>query len=120
MYERLPNEVTFTALNAIKATHTIVWALFAGCIIAIPFYSWRGEYRAATWIAAIVAVEFVMLVFNHWRCPLTSVAARFTDDRRENFDIYLPMWVARYNKLIFGALYLLGVAFALARWAHVL
>ena len=40
------------------------------------------------------------------------------DDRRENFDIYLPVWLAKYNKLIFGSLYVASVAFALVRWAH--
>ena len=59
-----------------------------------------------------------MLAFNKGRCPLTSLAARYTADRRDNFDIYLPQWLARYNKLIFGTLYVAGVAFALARWAH--
>jgi hypothetical protein len=32
----------------------------------------------------------------------TAVAARYTDDRRTNFDIYLPEWLARYNRQIFG------------------
>ncbi len=58
------------------------------------------------------------MVLNKWRCPLTSVASRYTDDRRENFDIYLPEWLAKHNKLIFGALYFAGVVFAVARWAH--
>jgi hypothetical protein len=47
---------------------------------------------------------------------LTGIAARYTDDRRANFDIYLPEWLARHNKTIFGALYLLGLAYLLARW----
>ena len=58
-----------------------------------------------------------MLLFNKFRCPLTAVAARYTDDRRDNFDIYLPEWLARHNKIIFGTLYFAGVAFALTRWA---
>ena len=57
-----------------------------------------------------------MLAANGWRCPLTAVASRYTDERRDNFDIYLPNWLASHNKLIFGALYVAGVAFALARW----
>jgi hypothetical protein len=117
MQERLPAEGTSSStLNLIKAAHTIVWALFAGCILAIPLASWRGEHRVAACLAAIVSVEVVVLVLNHWRCPLTSVAARYTDDRRDNFDIFLPAWLAKYNKLIFGPLYFVGVAFALARW----
>jgi hypothetical protein len=33
-----------------------------------------------------------------------------------NFDIYLPRWMARYNKQIFGTLFVLGGLFALAKW----
>jgi uncharacterized membrane protein len=118
MRERLPTEVTSLALKAIKAAHTIVWAVFVGCILAIPVASWRGQHRVAGWLIAVVAGEVAVLVLNRWRCPLTSVAAQYTDNRRDNFDIYLPEWLAKHNKLIFGALYLAGVAFALARWAR--
>jgi hypothetical protein len=48
--------------------------------------------------------------------PLTSVAAHYTEDRADNFDIYLPLWLARYNKTIFGTLFVCGCAFAFARW----
>jgi len=46
------------------------------------------------------------------------MVARDTDDRCENFDIYLPEWRAKYNKLIFGTLYFAGVVFALGRRAR--
>ncbi len=101
------------SLTAIKAAHTIVWAFFAGCILAIPVASWRGEHRVAAWLIGIVFVEVVVLGLNHWRCPLTSVAAQYTSDRRENFDIYLPLWLARHNKVIFGGLYGAAVILAL-------
>jgi hypothetical protein len=104
-----------TSLTLVKAAHTLVWAVFAGCILAIPAASWCGEHRIAGWLAAIVAGEVAVLGFNRWRCPLTSVAARYTNDRRANFDIYLPEWLAKHNKLIFGALYLAGVVFAIVR-----
>ncbi len=103
-------------LVAIKLLHTFVWAIFAGCILAIPVASWLGHHRAAAWLAAIVAGEVLVLVFNRMRCPLTGVAARYTEDRRDNFDIYLPEWLARHNKLIFGVLYVAGLVFALVRW----
>jgi len=41
------------------------------------------------------------------------LAGRYTGDRQENFDIYLPVWLARRNKLIFGALYMGGTFFAI-------
>jgi hypothetical protein len=117
MHKRLPPEIESPALKAIKTVHTIAWALLAGCVLAIPLASWRNDHRVA-WLAAIVAVEVVVLLLNGWRCPLTSVAALYTDERRENFDIYLPRWLAKYNKSIFGTLYVAGIAFALVRWAR--
>lgn len=107
---------TSQRLNAIKIAHTIVWALFAGCILAIPVASLLGEHRIAAWLAAIVFAEVLVLLLNQWSCPLTSVAARYTEDRRPNFDIYLTQWLARYNKQIFGPLYVAGMLFALVQW----
>jgi polyferredoxin len=118
MSEHLPAEARSAALKAVKAVHTIVWAFFAACIVAIPLASWRDEHGVAAWLAGIVSVEVVVLVLNGWRCPLTSVAARYTDDRRENFDIYLPLWLARHNKMVFGTLYVASVAFAISQWAR--
>lgn len=118
MEERRSSETDDNALRAVKAAHTIIWAFFAACIVAIPIASWLGEHRIAAWLAGIVLVEVVVLAANRWRCPLTSVASRYTDDRRDNFDIYLPEWLARHNKLIFGGLYLAGLAYAAAHWAQ--
>lgn len=102
-------------LVAVKLLHTIAWAFFAGCIVALPWAAWRGEMRLAAWLAAIVMVEVIILAFNRFACPLTAVAARYTDERRANFDIYLPEWLARYNKHVFGTLYVAGLAYALWR-----
>jgi len=111
-------EPNHTVLTTIKVIHTIVWAILGGCVIAIPVASWFDKHRLAAWLAAVVAVEILVLAVNHGRCPLTSVAARYTDDRRADFDIYLPLWLARHNKLIFGILYFAGIIFALVRWAR--
>jgi hypothetical protein len=52
-----------------------------------------------------VLFEVLILAFNKFKCPLTGIAARYTSDRKDNFDIYLPLWLTRYNKEIFSALY---------------
>jgi hypothetical protein len=104
------------ALRTVKLVHTIAWAVFAGCILAIPLFAWRGEFQAAALLIAIVSVECLVLAANRMRCPLTDVAARYTNDRQDNFDIYLPLWLARYNKQIFGPLFAAGVLFSLVRW----
>jgi hypothetical protein len=105
-----------TALRRIKTIHTIAWAFFAGCILAIPVMAWRRSHLTVLVLVAIVLLECLVLVANRWRCPLTSVAAQYTEDRQDNFDIYLPLWLARYNKQIFGGLFLAGLVFAFARW----
>jgi hypothetical protein len=103
-------------LRAIRVLHTAVWAVFAGCIVAIPLLAWQGRFGAAAALAALVLGEVMVLSLNRWSCPLTAVAARYTDDRSANFDICLPEWLARYNKQIFGPLYVVGVAYAVARY----
>jgi hypothetical protein len=103
-------------LRAIRALHTVVWAVFAGCVVAIPVLAWQGRSGVAAVLAALVLGEVVVLWLNRWSCPLTAVAVRYTEDRRANFDIYLPEWLARYNKQIFGPLYVAGVAYAVVRY----
>ena len=111
-----PSAAHTAVLTAIKVLHTIVWALFVVCIVAIPIASWYGANRVALWLAAIVSVEVAVLALNKWRCPLTALAARYTAERRANFDIYLPEWLARHNKVIFGTIYFVGVVTSCARW----
>ena len=105
-----------SALRSIKLIHTAVWALFASCIFLIPVFAYLGYIVAAGLLVGIVFVEVVVLLLNGLRCPLTTVACRYTDDRRANFDIFLPEWVARHNKSIFGLLYLVGSVYTLVRW----
>jgi hypothetical protein len=106
-----------TSLRMVKAVHTAVWAFFAGSIVAIPVCAWLRSFGAAFALIGIVLVEVLVLIGNGMRCPLTGVAARYTDDRRDNFDIYLPEWLARRNKEVFGPLYAAGILFTVARWA---
>jgi polyferredoxin len=102
------------ALRLIRSAHTAAWAVFAGSILAIPVLAWLRLWPAASVLIALVLVECAVLLCNGMRCPLTAVAARYTDDRRDNFDIYLPVWLARHNRLIFGWLFAAGLLFTLA------
>lgn len=104
------------ALVGIKLLHTAVWLFFAGCIVAIPVTGARGHYLWSVSLTGIVLVECAILAGNRGRCPLTDLAARYTGERAANFDIYLPLWLARHNKTIFGILFALGVLFVAGRW----
>lgn len=100
-----------TKLRLIKISHTIIWAIFAGSIVAIPIFAWLGMWTIAGILILIVLLECLVLLFNQMRCPLTDIAARYTEDRADNFDIYLPLWLARHNKTIFGSLFVAGLVF---------
>lgn len=104
------------ALTAIKLLHTAIWCFLAGCIIAIPIAGARHQFGRAGILTGVVLAECAALAINQGRCPLTDLAASFTDHRSENFDIYLPIWLARHNKTIFGVLFILGEAFVLSEW----
>lgn len=105
------------ALRLVKMAHTVAWAVFASAIVAIPVTVALGMRQGSLWLVALVAVECLVLAANGMRCPLTAVAARYTPDRRDNFDIYLPLWLARHNKQVFGALFAADlVLVSLAGW----
>lgn len=105
------------ALLTVKVIHTIVWVFFVACIVGIPVATWSGRFRPALALAGIVLLEVLVLALNRWSCPLTPVAARYTENRHANFDIFLPEWLARHNKTVFGLLYLAGVAYLAVAWA---
>ncbi|WP_422321171.1 hypothetical protein [Prosthecobacter sp.] len=95
-----------------------MWAFFVACIIAIPFAAIHSAYGVAALLTGVVGIEVLVLFLHSWQCPLTAVAGRYTTERRANFDIYLPEWLARHNQTIFGTLYVAGVLFTLVRWAR--
>jgi hypothetical protein len=103
-------------LIIVKMAHTFVWALFAGSIIATPVCAYHAKFVVSFILICVVLFEVLILALNKFKCPLTGIAARYTSDRRDNFDIYLPLWLARYNKEIFGALYIAGIFYTFFMW----
>jgi len=111
-----PQSERIPALVVIKLLHTVIWLFFAGCIVAIPFAGARRQFRWAAILTGLVLFECAVLAVNRGRCPLTDLGSRYTEARSENFDIYLPVWLARRNKMIFGTLFVLGELFVLGMW----
>jgi hypothetical protein len=95
-------------LVLVKIVHTAVWAFLAACILAIPVAALAGRLGPALVLSVFVVAEVIVLALNSMRCPLTDVAAQYTQERADNFDIYLPVWLARNNKWLFGSLWVAG------------
>jgi hypothetical protein len=97
-------------LTTIKIIHTIIWLFFnvvlfymayAVIINKIDKYVWMG-------IALISGEGLVLLIFKKI-CPLTIMARKYSDSTKDNFDIYLPNWLAKYNKLIYTTFFIIIV-----------
>ena len=88
----------------------------AACIVTLPVVGVLRRFRWAAILSGLVLLECGELAVNGGRCPLTDLAARFTNDRAPNFDIYLPNWLAQHNKVIFGLLFVAGELVVLGYW----
>jgi hypothetical protein len=103
-------------LQAIKFVHTLVWIFFVSLIFYILYCGIFNDINILTWVAIVfvIAEGVVLLIFKMF-CPLTLIARKYSDSEKENFDIYLPIWLARYNKQIFTSIFLLGLVLVLFR-----
>jgi hypothetical protein len=104
------NSTATTKLWWIKALHTAVWAFFVAAILTVLYSGITNSITLYTWVASgLVAAEGLVLLAFKSRCPLTLIARKYSTSTKENFDIFLPVWLARHNKLLFSVLYALGL-----------
>ena len=103
-------------LFTIKLVHTIIWLFFVSIIFYVVWSGVNNEITTFTWIAIglVLAEGLVLLIFKMF-CPITLLARKYSDSKMDNFDIFLPNWVARHNKLIFTSIFLIGVILVLLR-----
>jgi hypothetical protein len=103
-------------LMAIKVVHTIIWLFFVTAIGFIVYSGISGQISTYTWIAIglIIGEGLVLLIFKMF-CPLTLMARKYSNSEKDNFDIYLPNWLARHNKTIFTTIFIIGLAMVLVR-----
>lgn len=67
--------------------------LYAVIIGKIDLWLWIGY--------SLFVLEGITLVIFKFFCPLTVMARKYSNSSKANFDIYLPNWLAKYNKLIY-------------------
>lgn len=103
-------------LVLIKTIHTIVWLIFVFAILYIVYAGLFDRVNAFVWICiGAVILEAIVLLINRWRCPLTDIAGKYTSDHSVGFDIFIPNWLAKYNKIIFTSIFVLGLILVLYR-----
>ena len=103
-------------LLTIKLIHTLIWALFVAVIFYIVYSGVTDTVTTYTWIGIglIIGEGLVLLLFK-MSCPLTVVARNYSDSQKDNFDIFLPNWLAKHNKLIFTSIFMIGLIMVVYR-----
>lgn len=97
-------------LRLLKVIHTIVWVIMTTANFAAFYLAYIGKFNVWFYLSVLlIGGETVVILVNSWHCPLTDMMANYTADRRANFDIYLPEWLAKNNIAIFSVLIVLEV-----------
>ena len=92
-------------LIAIKTLHTAIWLFFNVVIFYLLYAVIVDRIDHWFWMClGLVGLELVALLLFRWSCPLTVVARRYSASTKANFDIYLPHWLAKYNKEIYSVI----------------
>jgi hypothetical protein len=91
-----------TMLVIIRLIHTIIWLII---VIAILFTLYAGllgiNNLYLAFALGLIGLEIGALVLNNWECPLTTLAKKYLDQYEIGSDIYLPRFIAKYNRQIF-------------------
>jgi hypothetical protein len=95
-------------LIVIKAIHTLIW-IFFNIVIFYMFYAVvTNRIDIWVWIClSLILLEGLILLVFKKVCPITIVARGYSNSTKANFDIYLPNWLAKYNKEIYSIIVLI-------------
>ncbi|WP_310558417.1 hypothetical protein [Flavobacterium sp.] len=97
-----------TKLILIKTIHTIIWIFFNLVLFYMAYEVFTNKIDNFIWIGiGLIGFEFIILLFFKMMCPLTIMAQKYSNSAKENFDIYLPNWLAKYNKQIYTAFFII-------------
>ena len=90
-------------LVTIKLIHTAVWMVFNFVIFYLLYAVIANKIDNRIWIGfGLIGLEGIILLIFKQTCPITIIARKFSNSTKENFDIYLPNWLAKYNKLTYS------------------
>jgi len=98
------------AIFAIKAVHSVAFAVIQTCIVYLVYKGLRRQSDRSAAVAATVALgESAVYAANGFRCPLTDLAERLGSDHGAVTDIFLPKWLAANIARIYTPLLLWAI-----------
>ncbi|SFE88714.1 hypothetical protein SAMN05518672_111171 [Chitinophaga sp. CF118] len=108
--------IVLSKLTIIKIIHTVIWFFFNVVIFYLFYAVISNKIDKLVWIGVgIILIEGCILLIFKNKCPLTIIARRYSNSTKDNFDIFLPNWLAKYNKLIYTIIFILIVILLIYR-----
>lgn len=104
----------------IKFIHTIIFIFTSSCILYILYSGIAENYHWTLFLAiGVVFIEGIVLILNHWQCPLTTLAEKYGAEKGSVTDMFYPKWfvphVFRFSAVLFViGLVLLAVKYLIA------
>lgn len=97
-------------LIIIKIFHTLIWLFFNAVIFYLLIAVILNKIDTLVWICiALLVLEGLVLVAFKSICPVTLAARKYSNSKKSNFDIYLPEWLATYNKIIYTTIVIIAL-----------
>ncbi|MDP2688095.1 MAG: hypothetical protein Q8O62_12790 [Aequorivita sp.] len=94
----------------IKIIHTVIWLFFNVVIFYLLYAAIANKIDKWVWICiGLVFGEGLVLLAFKMFCPLTVLARKYSDSNEDNFDIFLPNWLAKHNKLIYTTIFCISL-----------
>lgn len=94
----------------IKLLHTIVWVFYNVVLFYLFYAVVVNKIDRWVWICiGLVLAEGLVLLIYKTVCPITLIARQYSDSQKDNFDIFLPNWLARHNKTIYTSFFILSL-----------
>ena len=98
-------------LILIKTLHTSIWVFFNAVLFYMAYAVIVNKIDKDIWMGiGCIVLEWIVLLIFKWRCPLTLIARKYSDSTKDNFDIYLPNWLAKNNKPIYITIFIVIVS----------
>lgn len=104
-------------LRLVKLIHTLIWVFFNVVIFYLLYAVISNRIDKWVWICiGLIVLEGIILEVFKKVCPVTLIARKYSDSNKDNFDIYLPNWLAMHNKLIYTTIVLIAIVILIYRY----
>lgn len=103
-------------LILVKLLHTAIWIFFNIVIFYLLYAVIIGKIDLWVWVCiGLITLEGIVLLIFKTICPITLIARKYSDSTKPNFDIYLPLWLAKYNKIIYSTIVFIAIIILVIR-----